>query len=188
MSETQEHFSGFPKLARLSRGMVITEKLDGTNAQIYITDDGEFMVGSRRRWLTLEGDNFGFARWAFEHEEELREGLGVGRHFGEWWGQGIQRKYGLDHKRFSLFNTNRWDSETLPACCHVVPVLYSGPFDTEMVDDILWQLHLDGSEAAPGFMDPEGVVIWHEHGRVLFKKTLDHNDEHKFMAQEDSRS
>ena len=31
-----------------------------------------------------------------------------GRHFGEWWGSGIQRGYGLDEKTFSLFNAYRW--------------------------------------------------------------------------------
>ena len=85
-------FQGFPKLHRLSRDMVVTEKLDGTNAQIYITDDDRFLVGSRKRWIVPEDDNYGFARWAHEHEDELRAGLGYGQHFGEWWGQGIQRK------------------------------------------------------------------------------------------------
>ena len=182
-------FEGFPKLPRLSRDMVVTEKLDGTNAQIYITDDGQFLTGSRKRWITPEDDNFGFSRWAHEHEEELREGLGVGRHFGEWWGQGIQRKYGLEEKRFSLFNTGVWNGETKPECCHVVPVLCTGAFTTPRVDQILLMLHLTGSVAAPGFMNPEGVVIFHVHSRSSFKKTLDHNDEHKFMVSgEDPRS
>ncbi|MCJ7726507.1 MAG: hypothetical protein MUP76_09000, partial [Acidimicrobiia bacterium] len=46
------------------------------------------------RWITPEVDNYGFARWVKDHEEELRTGLGAGLHFGEWWGQGIQRRYG----------------------------------------------------------------------------------------------
>ena len=32
----------FTKIARLSREMVITEKIDGTNACVYIGEDGEF--------------------------------------------------------------------------------------------------------------------------------------------------
>ncbi len=181
-------FKGFDKLARLSRGMVVSEKIDGSNAQVCITEDDEFLVGSRKRWITPETDNFGFARWAHEHEEELRE-LGPGPHFGEWWGQGIQRKYGLDEKRFSLFNTGRWIDNSQPDCCHVVPILYEGIFSSDVIDILLETLHKTGSVAAPGFMEPEGVVIWHTHARILMKKTLDHNDEHKFMTKpEDTRA
>lgn len=180
-------FVKFPKIARLSRDMVVTEKIDGTNACVHIGEDGTFLVGSRTRWITPEQDNFGFAAWAHEHRDELME-LGPGTHFGEWWGQGIQRKYGLDHRRFSLFNVGRWNIDTAPACCHVVPVLCNGPFSVEMVDDLLRQLHVAGSLAEPGFMNPEGVVVYHRHSGVLFKKTLDHNDEHKFMSASDPRA
>ena len=38
MSEIEE-FVGFPKMSRLSREVVITEKLDGSNASIKITDN-----------------------------------------------------------------------------------------------------------------------------------------------------
>src|SRR5690349_11912868 len=97
-------FEAFNKIARLSRNCTITEKIDGTNACIAISDDGkDFFIGSRSRWITPEDDNFGFARWATEHREELLL-LGPGRHWGEWWGAGIQRRYGVPEKRFSLFN------------------------------------------------------------------------------------
>jgi len=33
-----------------------------------------------------------------------------------------------------------------------------------------------GSFVAPGFMDPEGVVMFHVHGRTLFKKTIKKDD------------
>ena len=172
-------FIGFPSIARLSGNhMVVTEKIDGTNAQIRISEDGQFLVGSRTRWITPEDDNYGFARWAKEHEEELRAGLGFGSHFGEWWGSGCQRGYGLKNgeKRFSLFNVGRWKSA--PACCHLVPVLYEGQFETSSIDAALEALRTGGSVAAPGFMNPEGVVIWHAAARVLFKKTLG-GDGHK---------
>src|SRR5438105_3732245 len=100
-------FEEFPKIARLSRDCIVTEKIDGTNAQIFITEDGTIHFGSRSRWITPENDNYGFARWATEHKEDLLK-LGPGRHFGEWWGCGIQRGYGLKEKRFSLFNVMRW--------------------------------------------------------------------------------
>ena len=78
-------FVAFPKIARFSREVIVTEKIDGTNGQIAINEAGEFRVGSRERWITPEDDNHGFAAWAYAHKDELM-GLGVGRHAGEWWG------------------------------------------------------------------------------------------------------
>ncbi len=66
-------FEAFPKIARLSRPIIVTEKIDGTNAQIHIEQDGTFLVGSRKQWLTKEKDNFGFHRWAHENKDELLE-------------------------------------------------------------------------------------------------------------------
>lgn len=171
-------FEPFDKIARLSRNCAITEKIDGTNACIVITEDGQFLTGSRTRWITPEDDNFGFSRWAHDHKEELL-GLGLGKHFGEWWGAGIQRRYGLTEKRFSLFNTSRWNETPPPACCSVVPVLYSGIFTSTAVDDALNRLRTEGSVAAPGFMKPEGVIVYQTAGRVYFKKTLDKDEEWK---------
>jgi len=182
-------FTGFPKIARLSREVVITEKIDGTNAQIFIGENGEFLVGSRKQWITPENDNYGFARWAYEHKDELISGLGIGRHFGEWWGSGIQRGYGLPkgEKRFSLFNTNRWgitrDVEKYPLdrpeCCEVVPVLSMGLFDTEEVFYQLKILEQSGSVAAPSFMNPEGIVIFHTAANMMFKKTIKNDEKGK---------
>ena len=172
-------FIAFPKIARLSRPIVITEKLDGTNAQIHIPDSGDAIyAGSRNRWITPSDDNYGFARWVEGNKNELLK-LGPGTHYGEWWGAGIQRGYGLKEKRFSLFNTARWLNNLPTDIVNVVPLLYSGPFNTDEVDYCLELLRKHGSVASPGFMRPEGVVIYHTHGNVLFKKTLDKNDEHK---------
>jgi hypothetical protein len=170
-------FEEFPSIARLSRRCVVSEKIDGTNAQVCVLDDGRVLAGSRSRWITPDDDNYGFAQWVVEHEEELRAGLGIGQHYGEWWGAGIQRRYGMKEKRFSLFNTHRW-SETRPSCCHVVPVLFDGIFDSSAVDSVLAQLAADGSRAAPGFMDPEGIVVYHVAADKMFKKTLK-GDAHK---------
>jgi len=184
-------FREFPKMARLSRECVITEKLDGTNGQVCITEEGEFKVGSRSRWITPQDDNYGFARWAYDNKDELM-GLGVGRHFGEWWGQGIQRKYGMTEKRWSLFNVGRWclhgaeplvtltadprvsrTQDMLPACCSLVPVLFRGIFTTDAIDKAIGDLKDLGSKASPGFMKPEGVVCYHAAGNYLFKKTIE---------------
>jgi hypothetical protein len=210
------NFEKFDKIPRLRRGLVITEKLDGTNgqitiierdgivtasdplAQVDITDcvarpffevekDGVrylMLAGSRKRWLTntKQGDNYGFGRWVSDNRDEL-VGLGVGRHYGEWWGQGIQRKYGMDRKVFSLFNTSRWcgdiSERTAPACCSVVPVLMrTDTFSTDHIAMALAELKDHGSTAAPTFMKPEGIVIYMVQARRFFKITLE-NDEAK---------
>jgi hypothetical protein len=175
-SEAAE-FQPFPKIPRLSREIIVTEKLDGTNGQIFIGEDGQFLVGSRNRWITPEQDNHGFARWAHLNREELLT-LGAGRHYGEWWGSGIQRTYGLPEKRFSLFNVSRW-AEERPACCHVVPTLYRGEFSQAKIDAALAGLRVAGSQAAPGFMRPEGVIVFHVAANSGFKKTLERDQEPK---------
>lgn len=173
-------FVPFPKMPRLRRECVITEKIDGTNACIRITEDGQFLTGKRTSWVTPKDDNFGFAKWAQEHRDELM-GLGVGTHFGEWWGSGIQRRYGLadGDKRFSLFNVTQWNSDNLPACCYVVPSLYRGTFNSNRVDEALEGLRLNGSLAAPGFMKPEGIVCYHVASGVAFKATIEKDCEPK---------
>ncbi len=195
-------FEAFPKMGRLFRDIVITEKLDGTNAQIYINavnvvefyegyedaqntiiaevDGVGIWAGSRNKFITPGDDNYGFAKFVKDNAPELIKGLGIGRHFGEWWGKGIQRGYGLDTKKFSLFNTTRWktvasdapDRETLPACCSLVPELYRGPFSQEAIDRMLEGLSKYGSRAAPGFMDPEGIITFHTAANVGFKTTI----------------
>lgn len=197
-------FIAFPKLARFAREVIITEKIDGTNACILITDEGDFFTGSRTRWITPENDNHGFSRWAHDHKEELML-LGPGRHFGEWWGSGIQRGYGLQkgEKRFSLFNVQRWClhgeepqrisiadpriekyQDVLPPCCGLVPVLRRGNFDaiSRMAESALHELRERGSVASPGFMKPEGIVIFHTAGNVGFKRTLEKDDQPKSIA------
>jgi hypothetical protein len=174
-------FVEFPKIPRLRLSVVITEKIDGTNGCIHIDEDGTVSAGSRTRWITPEADNFGFAMWVQEHAEELR-GLGVGLHYGEWWGAGVGRRYGLDHKRFSLFNTSKWTVETPPpACCHVVPVIArneGGDLDL-VVEAALDLLRKKGSQAAPGFMRPEGICIFHVAANAYFKVTLEKDSEWK---------
>ena len=104
-------FTPWPKTARLFRDIVVTEKLDGTNAAIHISagyevafpdafelKPGEAIVDgrlwrlsaqSRKRIITPDNDNFGFAAWVYDNAAELVSLLGEGLHFGEWWGRGI---------------------------------------------------------------------------------------------------
>lgn len=171
-------FVPFPKIKRLFKdNCVLTEKIDGTNASVTITEDGQMLAGSRTRWITpgKGTDNYGFAGWVHDNQDELYK-LGPGTHYGEWWGRGIQRNYGLKEKRFSLFNTGRWSDDLVrPKCCHVVPVLKFHTFDTKVILDTLEELRMTGSVAAPGFMDVEGIVVYHIATQQLFKYTVDDN-------------
>ena len=219
-------FVDFKKIPRLSRDVIITEKLDGSNGQICIfsfeTINKEFnsideayawieqyclyihpenphveesdklylFAASRNRWLTTgkQNDNHAFAYWVKEHGAELVM-LGEGRHFGEYYGKGIQRGYGLEEKRFALFNVSKWQNKGLifvdekqnypPSCCEVVPILYDGVFCTEQINEILTHLEVQGSVAVPGFMKPEGICIYHTAAGQYFKKTIENDSQPK---------
>ena len=179
MDQPRDEFKKFPKIGRWSRTCVITEKIDGTNAQVYIGEDGRMLAGSRNRWLTLADDNFGFAAWVEANKEQLID-LGPGRHYGEWWGCGIQRRYGMTEKKFSLFNVGRWSrstpEQTPPACCDVVPIVCIRNMDGMDLNQIMRELQEHGSYAAPGFMKPEGIVVYHSATGSMFKKTFEADD------------
>jgi hypothetical protein len=182
-------FREFQKIARLSRDVIVTEKIDGTNGLVYVSEDGtHVMAGSRNRWLSPEKslDNFGFAAWVRDNATELLK-LGPGYHYGEWWGAGIGRRYDLTEKRFSLFNPKYCQeaeaARSRDVALYTVPVLYIGPFDTGLIEGLLTALAISGSQAAPGFMKPEGVVIYHTASRSLFKKTIEKDEAPKGLAQ-----
>ena len=167
---TQE-FIPFPKIARLASTCTVTEKIDGTNACVVVTEDGEVYAQSRSKIITPADDNYGFALWCQEHTDELLT-LGVGHHFGEWWGLGIQRRYNQDRKRFSLFNVSRWNDER-PACCDVVPTLLVGEFLSIDFNKVERVLRKGGSVAAPGFMRPEGFMVYHHRLNAYVKHPFD---------------
>ena len=206
-------FREFRKIPRLSRDIVITEKIDGSNGLIYIDENNNIFVGSHHRWLwgstqnEIHNDNHGFAQWVDNHKTELLK-LGKGYHYGEWMGKGIQRNYGLKENRFYLFNPNRWvkkikniehasvypivvdfpplneKQEYCPDCCHVVPVLYKGEFDMEKITGALLLLQGQGSYAVPGFKPPEGIVVYHTASGTYFKKTILNDDKRKGQTDE----
>lgn len=170
-------------MPRLKRGVVITEKIDGTNAQVVITEDGTIRAGSRTRWITpgKTTDNYGFAAWVEDNKEELLK-LGTGQHFGEWYGVGIQRGYGLQERRFALFNSLRWHADNPPpACCEVVPVLWRGELTD--INFVLTELEAYGSAAVAGFMKPEGIVVWHDAARQYFKVLIENDNLPKGLTQ-----
>ena len=168
-------FRSFNKIQRLNRTCLVTEKLDGTNGVIWINPDNptELHAGSRNRWLSEGADNYGFYIWVQQNKPELLK-LGPGYHYGEWWGVGIQRGYALSERRFSLFNTDRWEDPAVrPACCHVVPIIARENLLDLDIKACLNLLSTQGSMAAPGYKNPEGIVVFHYPGRTMYKVTLD---------------
>ena len=143
-------FEAFPKIPRLNREWIITEKIDGTNAAIIIEEcplveggecdtivpgdsvlavgyrDGKaYHVGaqSRKRLINLAEDNHGFAEFVYDNVEALVELLGPGRHFGEWAGPGIQKnRHELERKTFFLFNTTRFGNIWTSDAAHRIGV------------------------------------------------------------------
>lgn len=194
-------FQAWPKTPRLeNEKMIITEKIDGTNAQISfnlvdydekvaLQEDSTFkyvdiipageqylvvQAGSRNRWITPDDDNFAFAKWVKEHATKLYISFGVGRIYGEWWGNGIQRGYDRSQKHFAYFNTLR----PIPSALEnmgvaPVPVLYSGEFNLEAVSNAVNLLKLQGSMAAPGYMKPEGVCVYLRSTNTIYKVPFD---------------
>lgn len=174
-------FKAWPKIPRYqNETFTITEKIDGTNACVAIHFDCGIHTGgavhrivsaqSRSKIITpgKQTDNYGFAAWVKENEQELLK-LGEGYHYGEWWGNGIQRGYDQTQKRFSLF---AWytDDEHMPACCDRVPVFSKGT----TIEQALEELKTNGSKAAPGYMRPEGLVVRSNHyGNALYKVIID---------------
>jgi hypothetical protein len=193
----------FPKISRWSRDIIVTEKIDGTNGQIAIAlhDEDQWAgnppmatfdvdvvsydvwVGSKNRWIYpgKQRDNHGFAQWVSDNLGDLVHTLGEGRHYGEVWGPGIQRGYGLKEKRFSLFNVTRWRDlpVTGKSLLYRVPILYEGPNVPGVVDKAMFDLELYGSQVSPGFMRPEGIVIYHTAHGHTFKKTFEGDEKGK---------
>lgn len=156
--------SGFPEDLCVAHGFVV-----------------QVTAQSRNRLITPEQDNAGFAKWVRANQQAIAETLGAGLHMGEWWGSGIQRGYGLPQgeRRFSLFNCDKWGGlavELGGVRVGPVPVIYRGMFSDKEIKGALADLAVNGSWAAPGFMDPEGVCVWHSQTRSVFKVTLDNND------------
>lgn len=123
----------FPKIPRLQKvNVVITEKLDGTNAVIWLSPDkSEMKVGSRNRWVgdsKLE-DNSGFYQFCQENKEYLMR-LHPGFNYGEFMGPKIQgNRYELEKKELYLFDTRRAGEFEDTNTIKVVPHLMTTPLD-----------------------------------------------------------
>jgi hypothetical protein len=179
-------FQAWPKIPRLNREVIVTEKVDGTNAAIQIPeDDSGLFAQSRKRLITPGDDNYGFARWVAENAVVLKDVLGYGIHFGEWYGEGIQKNpLGITGKRFMLFNVTRWaetfqDPESFAKLRSIgidlATVVYQGAFNTDAINNAVAELRDGGSQHVPGGK-AEGVIVYHTAANQLFK-VLCENDE-----------
>ena len=88
----------------------------------------------------------------------------------------------MREKHFSLFNVSRW-GEKRPACCDVVPTIFTGPFLTDAIAYALDTLITKGSLAAPGYRKPEGIIIFHTASGHLYKKTIEKDELPKSLCQ-----
>ena len=204
-------FEPWPSINRLNKDAIYTEKIDGTNSAVVVapytthTDkskavdvvsiDGDLYgiwAQSRKRFITPGDDNFAFALWVYNNAPALVRTLGVGRHFGEWWGSGIQGGYGLPkgERRFSLFNVKRWEMQLTHKHGHkdlkelyMVPVLDRSVFSTVRARELVEELREHGSFASPGFMKPEGVVVFHTASQTPYKTFLENDDIHKWEVK-----
>ncbi len=199
-------FQEWPKIPRYRRECAVTEKLDGTSSCIVwapantehdedqniiatrdLIDQHGSLVGphhlltqSRQRFIVpgrirAKSDNYSFAQWCDDRTDDLMR-LGPGYHYGEFWGFGIQRGYGMAEKHFSLFNVSRWGEgkQERPACCDVVPLL--GYVLPSQIEEQLERLRVGGSLAAPGYQRPEGIVVWHSQSKSYFKILIEGDD------------
>ena len=167
--ENEELFKAWPKISRIGENLTvtITEKIDGTNACIIISDGEIVGVQSRNRLITPESDNAGFARWVRENEEELK-GLGDGYHYGEWAGPSIQQNpLKLEEKAFFLFNTFRWGPHNPPpTICKVVPVLNADvEYSPGLISDVMRDLKVLRD------YEPEGIIVYFHVFRTNVKVT-----------------
>lgn len=161
----EPEFKGWPKIPRWqNETYVITEKIDGTNGCIIVTEYGDVFAQSRTRILdeSSQGDNYGFCKWVQGNRPEILQ-LGVGYHYGEWWGHGINRNYGLKERKFSMFNI--WH-DNIPECIERVPVVQ------KTLEKSLARIMEVGSIAAPGFMKPEGLVMLANQNRGVRYKYI----------------
>lgn len=186
-------FKAYKKTPRVDKlTFTISEKIDGTNAVLYVhhphfgevlngTEKPPFILaGSRSKWLLQEpgkpnDDNHGFGRWVKDNEEELMK-LPQGYHYGEWYGKGINRAYGLKDRRFMLFNFNRYvklkEENQLPSVVELETVLADNvSFEhlNQIGAQVAARLIQGGSVHVPGFRSTEGIILRQAHSDIVHK-------------------
>lgn len=161
-------------------GSPVPGEFNGSNWTDYGPDAFAVFAQSRNRLIAPGNDNAGFAAWVERNAEALVNALGEGTHFGEWYGEGIQKNpLKIQGKRFALFNTHRWAGADFASLglpeVETVPVLYQGPFSTDVVSRYIDFLKSNGSQVEGSGEDAEaeGVVVFHAASRQVFKVLCD---------------
>lgn len=198
--DTMGQFRGWGSTPRWHKGLTITEKIDGTNACIVIYN-GEVKAQSRKRMITPDDDNAGFARWVYDNAGALMDTLGFGYHYGEWFGEGIQKNpLGIEGKRFALFHATKYTEANGYELNKVdgletVPLLFHGQADAMTIGDILQGLSTFGSkvrgaktwiEEDTGFQisaKAEGIIVWHKETQQKYKILLEDDAFHKWEVK-----
>lgn len=91
----------------LNGNCFIFPKIDGTNASVWLGDDGLIKAGSRNRELTIESDNAGFCKWVLEQEnlKEFFKKYPNHRLYGEWLVPHTLKTYKSDAwRKFYVFD------------------------------------------------------------------------------------
>lgn len=196
--DTMGQFKGWGSTPRWHKGLTITEKIDGTNACVVIYD-GQVKAQSRKRMITPDDDNFGFAKWVYDNAGVLMDTLGYGYHYGEWFGEGIQKNpLGIEGKRFALFHATKYTEDNGYELNKVdgletVPLLHWGPCDLFTIPQIMTDLDSYGSNVkgakliAQGYdFEPdehaaaEGIIVWHKETQQKYKILLEDDAFHKW--------
>ena len=183
--------------------IVVQPKIDGTNATIWY--DGEVKTGSRKREITPQDDNAGFAA-AVSHSREVQNFFSFEsnqgyRIYGEWLVHNHVKYEDDAYAHLYVFDIldqfgnyippEKWDHLGLGLFC--VPTI--DQFDLKDENDIMGRLTSDmerstyrTADGGPG----EGIVIkrygdWrNRYGNVLWAKMV--RDEYKASAHVSKRS
>lgn len=189
-----EVFRSWGSTERFHKGLFITEKIDGTNGCIAI-GYGKVVAQSRKRSISVGNDNYGFAAWVAENAGVLEDTLGIGYHYGEWYGEGIQKNpLGIKGRHFGLFNAWHWGRtenrhalEMVPGLT-VVPTLFDGTQNDAniwTIPDVVTSLVHYGSkvEGANPAGKAEGVIVWHRGTNTRYKILIENDSLHKWQIQ-----
>ncbi len=203
-ADTMGEFKAWGSTPRENKNKTITEKIDGTNACLVITN-GKIVAQSRKRIITPEDDNYGFAKWAHANAGVLFDTLGYGYHYGEWYGEGIQKNpLGIEGRRFALFHPTKYNEANGYDLSKVdgletVPLLHHGQCDVWTIPDIMSDLDIYGSKVVgakrtkivrdlgDGYTyeidkaaTAEGIIIWNNETRTRTKMLLENDAYHKW--------
>ena len=190
------NYNSFPSIERLENiYCIISEKIDGTNGLIEINETN-VRFGSRNRYISFSDDNAGFANF-FRHYEAKLEDVAKDvitkelelngetltscnesyplRIYGEWFGCGIQRGYGLKDKFFMPFSSFYGEKLIEYQVPNVITpnIMYTGKFSMEVVGTCMQQLKLNGSGVVKDYKQPEGIVIFFPKYNFRLKETFD---------------